>query len=55
MKHWVYKELTHFFYSKIINKKKSCTWTIISIYYNNLQKNVQKTHLYGKKIGHKDM
>jgi hypothetical protein len=37
-------------------KNVSCTWTIISIYYNNLQKNCSNIHLYQKVIfGWKNM
>jgi predicted component of viral defense system (DUF524 family) len=37
-------------YPKFINKKMSCTWTIVSIYYNNLQENCSKIHLHMKKL-----
>jgi hypothetical protein len=60
MKHWIYKELAHFqkftLFQNCKQKNMSCTWTIISIYYKNLQKQCSKIHLYVKMIfGQKDM
>jgi hypothetical protein len=43
-------------YEKMMKKKKWCTWTIISIYYNKLQKTNSKIHSYEKVLfGKKDI
>jgi hypothetical protein len=60
MKHWIYKESTHFqkfiFIQILFFKNVSCIWTIISIYYKNSKNNCLKIHLYEKIIfGQKDM
>ncbi len=60
IKHWIYKESTHFqefiFIPNDKKKKNSCTRKIISIYYNKLKKKSFKIDLYEKIVfGQKDM
>jgi hypothetical protein len=53
MKHKIYKELGHFqifiFIQNDDEKDMSCTWTIINIHYNKLQKKLFQNSFIWKK------